>query len=158
MQSVKHDCCTLVFYFSKLDCRNCFLITVSRFAFPRFVLEKGLVTYGNALWFTVHVEILNYFYTSSAHHFYYFFWALLLLLSHILVMRISNLWQVGGSNSTYCCLCMCKVEIWECGLHPLRWDKLYSFRELSQFYFDLTHREVICKKRLKKQVCSVGCL
>lgn len=43
----------MVFYFSKLDSKSCFLITVSRFAFPRFVLEKGhsciFVTYGNAL-------------------------------------------------------------------------------------------------------------
>lgn len=52
MQSVKHGSCTLVFYLSKLDRKKCFLITVSRFVFPRFVLEeKGLAT---SLW---HMEM-----------------------------------------------------------------------------------------------------
>lgn len=72
--------------------------------------------------------------------------------------------QVGGSNfdieqPSQLLLCVyVQVEVGECGLQPLRWDKLYSFRQLSQFCLGLTHGEVICKKWLKKQVCTVDCL
>lgn len=144
MQSVKHDCCTLVFYFSKLDCRNCFLITVSRFVFPRFVLEKGLVTYGNALWFTVLVEILNYFYTFCPPT---SFFSLFLLSSAVVAFTCSGnaysysmasrrqqFWHsLKSSHSTYCSLCMCRWKSenvdcthWDETSFAL-WDSLLSF-------------------------------
>lgn len=104
MQSVKHGCCTLVFYFSKLDCKTCFLITVSRFAFPRFVLEKGLscifVTYGNALWFIVLIEIVNISYT--------FFCPLLFLSSSAVVAFICS----GNVYSRACSTASRRQQFW----------------------------------------------
>lgn len=110
MQSVKHGCCTLVFYFSKLDCKNCFLITVGRFAFLRFVLGKGLsyifVTYGNALWFTVLIGIVNIS---------YFFFPLLFLSSSAVVAFICS----ANAYSRACSIASRRQQFWHRATIPV---------------------------------------
>lgn len=88
----------------------------------------------------------HFLYVLFFFSFYYSFLALLLLPSYVLVMRIPQpaVLQVGGSNFDVVgraavpvtAQCVCAGGMWIASTEM----RLYCFRQLSQFYLDLTHR------------------